>query len=535
MKADTTAGDTPPDRQEALIRALQRPALYAHPVSALAVVETHISWVILTGELAYKIKKAVNFGFLDFSTLEKRRFYCQEELRLNRRFAPELYLDVITVTGDPERPSINASGPVLEYAVLMRQFPQDGLLSHMAENRQLLPAHMDEIIQLVAGMHAHAGNAAGEAGYGRPEDIHHWVLENFLHIRPLLTGALHREQLDQLEHWCQQEYLRREPLLRERRQGGLVRECHGDLHLGNLALIEGRITPFDCIEFNPQLRWIDVMSEVAFLMMDVQDRGYDELAYRFLSGYLQHTGDYAGIGILRYYLVYRALVRAKVAVLRLGQPHIEPAEEADAWKDYESYMLLARHYADIRKPVLMITQGVSGSGKSWWAARLVEKLGAICIRSDVERKRLFGYQADAGTHSDIQGGIYTSTASTVTYERLADLAGFVVEAGYPVIVDAAFLKRPQRDRFRRLAIQHGVPLVLLHFTADIDTLYKRIRGRQAAGSDPSEAGIEVLQAQLATQDPLQSDEREGLIEIAASRGYPVGEVVRLIRAMTTMP
>jgi hypothetical protein len=535
-KGNTTiARDTPLDRQEILIRALQRPAIYAHPVTGLRVLETHISWVILAGEFAYKIKKAVNFGFLDFSTLEKRHYYCQEELRLNRRFAPDLYLDVIAVTGEAERPSLNGPGPVLEYAVVMRRFPQDGLLSRMAADGELRPAHMDAIIQLVAGMHAQAASATRESGYGLPDGIHHWVLENFVHIRPLLTQDLHREQLDRLEQWCRQEYKRIRPLLEHRREDGAVRECHGDLHLGNLALIEGRITPFDCIEFNAQLRWIDAISEAAFLIMDVQDRGYSELAYRFQNGYLQLTGDYDGVRVLRYYLVYRALVRAKVAVLRLPQPHIKPADKASAWQDYNSYMSLAGRYAEIRSPALIITQGVSGSGKSWYAAQLVEALGALCIRSDAERKRLFGYQAGARTQSGIRGGIYTPAASADTYERLAELAAIVIEAGYPVIVDAAFLKRSQRERFRRLALHHEVPLIVLHFQADSDTLQERIKRRQAAGTDPSEAGIEVLHAQLATQDPLQPDESDGLIEITPDSAQPAEEIARRVRAMTGMP
>jgi hypothetical protein len=417
----------------------------------------------------------------------------------------------------------------------MRRFPQDGLLSRMAADGELRPAHMDEIIQLVAGMHAQAAIADRESGYGLPDDIHHWMLENFVHIRPLLTKPVHREQLDWLEHWCRQEYGRIKPLLEFRRKGGAVRECHGDLHLGNLALIEGRITAFDCIEFNARLRWIDIISEAAFLVMDVQDRGFSELAYRFQSGYLQLTGDYDAVRVLRYYLVYRALVRAKVAVLRLPQPHIEPADKASAWQDYNSYMSLAGRYADIRTPALIITQGVSGSGKSWYAAQLVEKLGAFCIRSDVERKRLFGYQAGAQTQSGIQGGIYTPAASADTYERLAELAGIVIEAGYPVLVDAAFLKRAQRDRFRRLAVRHEVPLIVLHFQADTDTLLERIKQRQAAGTDPSEAGIEVLRTQLATQDLIHSDECGGLIEITADSAQPVDEIARRVRTMTGIP
>jgi aminoglycoside phosphotransferase family enzyme/predicted kinase len=517
-----------PQDQMLLIRALQAPALYEHPVGDIRLIETHISWVILTGEIVYKIKKAVNFGFLDFSTLEKRHFYCQEEVRLNRRFAPDTYLDVIAVKGTMEHPSFHGEGRPIEYAVRMRQFPQQALLSSMASRHGVTPDHIDEIAGMVAAMHARAAVADAGTRYGLPHEIHQWVMENFTHIQPVLRDSDRREQLEYLEHWCQQEFRIKESLIQSRKADGFVRECHGDLHLGNLALIDGRITPFDCIEFNPYLRWIDVMSENAFLVMDLQDRGYPELAYRFLNALLQQTGDYAGVRILRYYLVYRALVRAKVAALRLSQAPMSVETEAAAWDEYESYVQLAASYARSVTPAMIITHGVSGSGKSWVASRLATSLGAIQVRSDVERKRLFGYRMDAKTGSGVQTGIYTARAGLQTYARLADLARFLIEGGYTAIVDAAFLRRNERDRFRQLAGQLGVPFVLLHFSADEDTLRQRIRVRQDSGHDPSEAGVEVLETQLTSQEPLDSDESLHTVTIETSCESSVSDLARRI-------
>lgn len=496
-----------PADQAVLIEALRDPARYDHPVREIRVLETHISWVILTGTYAYKIKKAVDFGFLDFSTLAKRHFYCLEELRLNRRFAPDLYLDVIPLTGDPHRPQWRGTGRPLEYAVVMRQFPQHGLLSTIAARRGLTPARVDEMAQLVAAMHAQVDCATPDSPHGRPEDVHHWVMENFAHIRPSLFDDDDRQALDRVGAWCQLEYHVRRDLIDERRRTGHVRECHGDLHLGNLAMVNGCITPFDGIEFNPQLRWIDVMSEVAFLVMDLQDRGYTGLAWRFLNAYLKETGDYAGVRLLNYYLVYRALVRAKVAILRLAQPGMDMTSQQAVRDEYRSYMALAGQCTGQRRPALIITHGVSGSGKSWHAARLVEPLGAIRIRSDVERKRLFGYAADADTGSGIQSGIYTAAASTRTYEQLAMLARHVLEAGFTAIIDAAFLKRQERDRFRQLAVTAGVPFMMLVCHAPEDILRQRILMRQAADTDPSEAGLAVLEAQLQSREPPGADEQ----------------------------
>ncbi|MGB7930889.1 MAG: AAA family ATPase [Gammaproteobacteria bacterium] len=521
-----------PQDQVTLINALQDPALFDHYVGDIRLIETHISWVILTGEFVYKIKKAVNFGFLDFSTLEKRHFYCEEEVRLNRRFAPGLYLDVVAVRGGAEHPSLQRDGRPIEYAVRMRQFSQHALLSAMASCHGVTPEHIDEIAGLVAAMHARAAVAGASAQYGQPRDIHHWVMENFVHIRTAPMDSNRREQLDQLERWCQREFQIKESVIQSRKTDGFVRECHGDLHLGNLALIDGRITPFDCIEFNPHLRWIDVMSEIAFLVMDLQDRGYPELAYRFLNALLQQTGDYAGVRMLRYYLVYRALVRAKVAALRLNQAAKSAETEDAAWTEYESYVQLASSYAGSVNPALIITHGVSGTGKSWVASRLAVSLGAIQVRSDVERKRLFGYRLDAKTGSGVQTGIYTAEAGLQTYAHLADLARWLIEGGYTVIVDAAFLRHNERARFRLLAGKLGVPFVLLNFSADKETLRKRIRVRQSSGRDPSEAGIDVLEAQLRSQEPLVFDEREHAVAVETSRDSSVDDLAARIIVKT---
>ena len=266
------------------------------------------------------------------------------------------------------------------------------------------------------------------------------------------------------------------------------------------------------------------MSEVAFLMMDLQDRGHAGLAWRFLNAYLTQTGDFAGVGLLNYYLVYRALVRAKVAILRLAQPGMDMASQQAARDEYRSYMALAGQCTGPQRPAVIITHGVSGSGKSWYATRLAEQLGAIRIRSDVERKRLFGYAADADTGSGLQSGIYTAAASTRTYEHMAGLAQHVLEAAYPVIIDAAFLKRGERDRFRQLAATLGVPFMMLVCNAPEDTLRQRILMRQAADTDPSEAGIAVLETQLQSREPPGADERDDSITLEPVDVEPIAAV-----------
>ena len=431
--------------------------------------------------------------------------------------------------GSVTQPSLNGPGEPFEFAVKMRRFPQDCLLGELAARQRLLPEHVDELAALLADVHDAVDRAGEESEFGDAEGIHHWVMENFAQIRTALQTDRIEPVLGRLERWCRQEFDAIRVCLESRRNNGFVRECHGDLHLGNLALVDGRITPFDCIEFNPQLRWIDVMSEAAFLVMDLLDRGYPELAYRFLNGYLQLTGDYAGVRVLRYYLVYRALVRAKVTALRLAQADMQSDERARAWRIFDGYTSLAASWTVAPGPFMLIMHGVSGSGKSWYADRLMQKLGAIRLRSDIERKRLYGYRAEANTGSDAQAGIYSRAASEKTYAHLAGLADSVMAGGLPVIVDAAFLKAGERQRFQRLAKTLAVPFGILHLDVDETTAIARIASRKQAGTDPSEADVTVLKLQLATQEPLLPSEMDDVLVIDAEDSNDLKALVDRIR------
>lgn len=489
-----------------LICSLQNPALYDHPAHCFEVIETHISWVILTGPYAYKIKKPLDLGFLNFSTLEKRRYYCKEELRLNRRLAPQLYIGVVAITGSPAEPALNGAGTPIEYAVKMVRFPQEAQLDHVMARGGLQPVHVDSLAQLIAGFHQRIAIAGQDTPYGSPANVYQPVEENFLHIRPHLTEPAGIEQLERLHTWSETESPRLLPFLQQRKADGFIRECHGDMHLSNMALLDDQITIFDCLEFNENLRWIDVMSEVAFLMMDLDSRSAGTLGWRFLNAYLAAGGDYQGLRLLHYYLVYRALVRAKVACIRLGQASLSEEERRTAHLQYQRYAGLAESYTHPRATPLIITHGPSGSGKTTHTQLLLETLGAIRVRSDVERKRLFGLHPEAHTVSGIDTGLYTADTSHRTYQHLANLARTVIESGYPAIIDAAFLKRAQRDMFHDLAAHLDVPFVILNYQTPEAVLRARITQRGQDGHDASEADISVLKNQLATFEPLTPEE-----------------------------
>ena len=524
------------DAARQLIDTLVGQGVLGQKTAATQLIETHTAWIILTGEFAWKIKKPVNFGFLDYSTLEKRHFYCDEELRLNRRFAPHIYLDVVAITGTVESPRPGGDGPVLEYAVRMRQFPAGGLLSELAERRQLEIRHIDQLVERVADFHRNTAIAPEEAPFGEAKRIHHWVSENFQHIRPLLSVADEIEQLERTRQWAETEHKRLVPLMLRRKQRGAIRECHGDLHLRNITLIDDQVTLFDCIEFNPELRWIDVISEVAFLVMDLEDRGYPNYAFHFLNGYLQQSGDYEGLGVLRYYLVYRALVRAKVAMLRKQQAGVEQEVVQAAHDEYLQYMQLAQQSIRRGQPALLITYGVSGTGKSTIARRLCEATGMVQLRSDTERKRMAGLAATERSASGTGKGLYTAEQTAKTYHRLSELATLVLKAGNAVIVDATFLQRQYRDQFRALADQNRVAFVILECQAADVEIEHRIKTREARGGDPSEATLEVLQAQRAAGQALATEEIPYSIAVNSSIrdiGHILGELKERLNAAGT--
>ncbi len=427
-----------------LINAMLHPDAYDHSVEQCQLIQTHISWVILTGDYVYKLKKPVDFGFLDFSTLEKRCFYCKEELRLNSRLAPAIYLDVVEIHGTPEHPEFTGNGEVIECAVKMKQFPQEAQLDHVLERGELQLIDIDTIALMIANFHQHIEKSDAQAHYGDPEHVWQPIQENFSQIRQHIDNTSQLESLAKLESWSSSTYASLKNILLTRKNAGFIRECHGDLHLRNLAWYNDAPLAFDCLEFNPELRWVDVISEVAFFVMDLEDHQQAQMAHRFINTYLESTGDYAGIQVYRFYLVYRAMVRAKVDAIRAGQANISPLEKQAALKDVDEYLQLAQSYTTQTKPKLIITRGLSASGKTTKTHALLELLGAIRIRSDVERKRLFNLTTEQDAGTAIGKGIYSSTATERTYEKLAEFAELIIGAGFTVIVDAANLEYEKR-------------------------------------------------------------------------------------------
>lgn len=497
-----------------LIAALRDPRAYAHPVHDVGLVETHISSVLLAGDFVYKLKKPVNFGFVDFSTLALRRHYCEEELRLNRRSAPTLYVDVVPVTRRADgRLRFGGEGDALDYAVRMRRFDTGAQFDRMAGEGRLDAALIDRLAAAIASFHASCEPAPPESRYGSPEQVRAWTMNTLTQLRALAEGAELRQRIDRLAAWTEEQFARRAEAFAARRAAGFVRECHGDLHLGNIALIDGEPVAFDCIEFNPELRFIDVASDIAFTWMDLLDFGLARLAARFLNAELEATGDYAGLATLRYYAVYRALVRALVALLRRAQAESSPQAQERNRAQFLRYLAVAERIAAPVRPLVLATCGVAGSGKTTVAQHLLESLGAVRVRSDVERKRLAGLPARQQRPATVGGGLYAPATTEATYERLRSAAAAIVDAGFAVIVDATFQRRRDRHALRQLAQSLGARFALIVCSAPPAVLRARVAARLARGADASDATLEVLAAQLAAFERVADDEADVVFRV----------------------
>ena len=488
------------------IQTLLAPQAYPGDVSRVELVETHISWVLLAGEFAYKIKKPVKLPFLDFSTLALRHQSCLDELRLNRRLAPDIYLDVVSLNNSHQGPQWGGTGDVLDYAVRMRRFDEAGRLDHVCERGELLPAHLSDLAGSLVAFHEAAAIAAPGTRFGEPTQVMAPMLDNFTDLftmlkPPLDTDALAR--LTRLQTWTQAQFKQLAPLMQARKLGGRVRECHGDLHLANLVLINGSVRLFDCLEFNEDLRWIDVASDIAFPYIDLLEHGQPGLANWLLNEVLSHSGDYQGAPLLRFYAVYRCLVRAKVAAIRARQLHANTSEVlAD--------ISLAERLAAPRPVQLTITHGLSGCGKTYLTDQCLQsndQTPTLRLRADVERKHLFKLDSTARTGSGVDVGIYSPEAHTLVYAHLRRLVASLLAAGWSVIVDATFLKRADRDVFCALAAELGARFAILAPQASPEQLRARILARNAAGTDASEATLDVLAHQQHELEALTDDER----------------------------
>lgn len=509
--SDSMAEPLPP-----LIQALLQPANHPAGTGLVELIETHGAWVLLAGEQVYKIKKPVKLPFMDFSTLALRRAACEAEIRVNRRFEPgdpaaRIYVEALPITGTPEHPVLGgATAEAFEFAVHMRRFDDALQLDHLCQRGGLSAAHLLDLVRRVAAFQATATVAGENSPWGRGAEVLAFARDNLESLRRVPAEAAPSTVVEALGTWTEATFERIGALMQKRRREGRVREGHGDLHLGNLVLLGGQVVPFDAIEFNDALRWIDTASDIAFTWMDLLHRQQGGLANVLISEWLDASGDVTAPTVLPFFAVYRALVRAKVAAVRLGQTDVSTRAGLEAIRECRAYLDLAQGLATPGNPLLLITHGLSGSGKTWASGRWLEQQNArrtIRLRSDVERKRLHGLSALQASGSGLQDGLYTAQAHGDTYASLLQRARALLAEGWTVVVDAAFLRQAERAAFAALAAEVGCPFHILACEAPVDTLRERIQRRQASGADASEATVAVLERQLGWLEPLTPEER----------------------------
>lgn len=490
-----------------LVTRLLDPAAYPHSTAGIRLIETHISWVFLTGDFVYKLKKPCNLGFLDFSTLERRRRFCEEEVRLSGRFAPNLYVGVVPIAGPAHEATVDGVGQPVEWAVKLRQFDEAGRLDRLFDEKKLTADDCERLGAEIARDEERLAVADPRAGWGTPDAFATTVAMNLDQLRRARPQAAQRADL--LQAWIDAEVNRIGCTIEARVAAGKIRECHGDLHLANIVLHEGRMTAFDGIEFNDSLRWIDVANDIAFLAMDLHARGRPDFAARVMNAWMEVADDHAAAGVLPLYMVYRAIVRAAVAAIRLGQAIAvgDAAAAEAASRDSDRYLDLAMSLTATRQPRLFVTSGVSGTGKTTLAGRIIDACGAVRLRSDVERKRLAGMAAtDRPADESHARELYGAEMTNRVYQRLATLAATLLRAGTNVVIDATCTIRQQRDVLAAVARDEGVALLWLELDVPAEFVLARVAARQAAGTDASDASLDVVRSQLASRQPITPEE-----------------------------
>jgi uncharacterized protein len=499
-----------------LIQQMLQPDFYPHPVQEpIQLLQTHISYVLLTGEYAYKVKKPINFGFLDFSSLEKRCYFCHEELRLNRRLSPDLYLAVLPIVETAGQYQFGAVVPpaqtATEYTLQMRQFPQEMLLSHLFQDGKLTPEIVQQLATQVAAFHISAITNPEVTVYGSVASVQQVDTNNQAISAGFIGTTQTQRQLEETRAFTTQFFEQHADWFVRRQAHGKIRECHGDLHLNNVCLYQDKIQIFDCIEFNQEFRNIDVIYDVAFLVMDLEFRGRIDLANLLLNTYLEQTGDYWGAILLPLYLCMRAYIRGKVNSLTLNDPAIATSEKATSLQRAQAYYRQAWDYTQRtvgpRSPSrLILMSGLSGSGKSTVARQLAQKLNAIHIRSDAVRKHLAEIPLDqrGDSRGTLGSGIYTPEMTQRTYNTLLELGLLLAQQGWPVILDAKYDLQSLRQSVVDGAITAHIPITIVECTAPVEVLRHRLHHRT---HDISDATADLLNSQIKAAEPLTDAEK----------------------------
>lgn len=518
-QTDTTHASLPP-----LIAGLLDPAAYPHPVQDVELVQTHISYILLAGDFAYKIKKPLDLGFLDYSTLERRRQMCEEEVRLNRRLCADVYLGVVPVV-DGDTPRIGADGPPAEYAVRMRRVPRERMLPALLEAQRADAALIERIGRTIAKFHASAPASQDIAVHGRAPAVRRNAQENFDQLRPFVGRTIAADELSELESYTAAFLARHEPLIEARADAGHVRDVHGDLRADSVAVQpDGSLCIMDCVEFSERIRCCDVASDIAFLVMDLERRGHRDLASELMAAYLDESADETLTVMLPFYVCYRAVIRAKVESLLLLEPEVSSDEKTAALGRARAHVDLALRYARRRPPLALVFMvGLSGSGKSYLAGAIASRLGAALVATDAVRREIYG-RPDAQSPPDT--GIYTKYRRERVYRTAIARARAHLAEGRSVVLDATHARKSSRRSVRALAAECGARVLAVEVTAPPEVIRARMEERARREHAASDARWEVYLRQREQYQPPREMPPDEVVTVDATR--PVGQSVQAV-------
>ncbi|MBM2838285.1 MAG: putative kinase [Deltaproteobacteria bacterium] len=496
-----------------LIEALKSPQIYPDSPSQIRIAETHISYLFFTGKYVYKVKKPVDFGFLDFTTLEKRKFFCLREVKLNSRLSPDVYLGVEEIREENGRISLGGQGKTIEYAVKMKELPSEGMLIRLVSEGKAKPELMDRIALKIATFHREAETSNEIAGFGNVSVIKKNMQENFIQTVPYIGKTLLREQYDFISERALAFLEHHNLIFAKRKNGGMIKDCHGDLHLGAICVEKDNIHVFDCIEFNDRFRYGDTAADIAFLTMDLEYNNRFDLSSAFTEAYIRYSEDSDIPIVLRFYKSYRAYVRGKVMSFLLDEEEVSEEQKRKALISAKGYFGLA--YSYLMQPTLIIMAGLVGTGKSAVAGLLGEATGAPVVRSDEARKRLAGILPDEHRYEDYEKGIYSEEFTNKTYSELLKEASEVLGGGRSIILDASYKSRASRERAAALAREKGARFFIVECICDQKVVRARLTKRMDE-MDTSDGRWEIYDRQKKEFEEITENEGR-LIRIDSAR------------------
>jgi aminoglycoside phosphotransferase family enzyme/predicted kinase len=482
-----------------LVKGLLKPEAYPEPTKRIELVQTQMSFVLLADDYVYKVKKPVNLGFLDYTTLEKRRFFCQREVELNQRLCPEVYLGVVPVTREGRKILIQGKGEAIEYAVKMRRLPQQEMMDVLLINGKVTAEMTARVAQKLAAFHRGAETSASISAFGEIKAIRKNTDENFNQTKKYIGKTISRDKYRQIKAYTDSFIKENAALFHKRIADGRIRDCHGDLHAAHICFTDG-ICIYDCIEFNDRFRYSDVAAEVAFLAMDLDHYGRADLSRSFINAYIDKSKDRELLKLLNFYKCYRAYVRGKVESFKLNDPYIPPAEKKKIFDTASSYFDLATFYIRSR-PILLITTGLVGTGKTFLAQALAKRLGLVVISSDVTRKRLSGIPPTKHRFEEFDRGIYSAEFSRKTYDTMFAEAKDILTEGGSVILDASFIKARERLKVKELAEELGADFFIVECSLDERTIKQRLTRRLEEVST-SDGRWEIYPSQKRAFEPV---------------------------------